>query len=99
MRARRRCSASSRLIADPENEDAEFAVMVRSDMKGRGLGYRLMNELIGYARGRGLHSLSGDVIAANTTMIRMADELGFARLPSDEPSLVRVRIDLARSAP
>jgi acetyltransferase len=88
----------ARLIADPEIENAEFAVMVRSDMKGLGLGYRLMNELIGYARGRNLKALSGDVIAANTTMLKMAAELGFERVPTDEPGLARVRIDLTRKA-
>ena len=44
----------ARLIGDPENENAEFAVMVRSDLKGRGVGFLLMSELIAYARKRGL---------------------------------------------
>ena len=40
----------ARIIADPEGERAEFAVMVRSDMKGRGLGFQLMKDLLASAR-------------------------------------------------
>lgn len=32
----------TRAISDPDNIDAEFAVLVRSDLKGLGLGRRLM---------------------------------------------------------
>jgi acetyltransferase len=39
-----------RVVADPDNVEAEFAVAVRSDMKGRGLGGLLMQKLIGYCR-------------------------------------------------
>lgn len=35
-----------RIIGDPERDVAEFAVLVRSDMKDRGLGYRLLSEII-----------------------------------------------------
>src|SRR5262249_22280504 len=39
-----------RLSADPDNLRAEYAVVVRSDWKGRGLGYALMGAIIDYAR-------------------------------------------------
>ena len=86
----------ARLIADPENEKAEFAVMVRSDVKGRGLGYELMSELIGYARSSGLQMLVGDILCENTTMLKMATELGFNRAPSEDATIVRVVLDLTR---
>ena len=39
----------TRAISDPDNVDAaEFAVLVRSDLKGLGLGRRLMEKLIAY---------------------------------------------------
>ncbi|MCB8836562.1 bifunctional acetate--CoA ligase family protein/GNAT family N-acetyltransferase [Aurantimonas sp. VKM B-3413] len=66
-----------RLVADPENEAAEFAVLVRSDMKGHGLGYALMNEILAYGRNRGLARIYGEVLRENATMLRMARELGF----------------------
>ena len=55
----------ARLVGDPENENAEFAVMVRSDLKGRGLGFKLMSELVAYARTRGLKQLFSEVLREN----------------------------------
>jgi acetyltransferase len=84
-----------RLAADPDNRTAEYAVIVRSDMKGKGLGYLLMKEIIAYARERGIAEVRGTVLRDNTTMLRMAAELGFARhIQHDDPGLIEVRIDL-----
>ena len=41
-------------FADPDQLRAEYAIAVRSDWKGRGLGYLLMTRLIGIARERGI---------------------------------------------
>jgi len=84
-----------RLIGDPEKDKAEFAVLVRSDMKGRGLGYRLMIEIIAHAKRAGYNQLYGDVLRENTTMLAMASELGFANDEDDsEPETARIVIDL-----
>ncbi|MEH6718562.1 MAG: bifunctional acetate--CoA ligase family protein/GNAT family N-acetyltransferase [Aurantimonas endophytica] len=72
-----------RLVSDPENEAAEFAVLVRSDMKGRGLGYRLMTAILDYGRRRGLQRVYGEILRENATMLRMARELGFETEESD----------------
>lgn len=85
----------ARMVADPENEVAEYAILVRSDWKGRGLGYMLMTNLLAYARARGLKRLHGDVLRENATMLQMADELGFRRENTADPEVVRVCIDLA----
>jgi acetyltransferase len=86
----------SRLVADANNERAEYAVMVRTDWKGRGLGYGLMNRLIDHARGCGLRELFGEVLAENTRMLGMCRELGFEIKPSpDDRQLCNVRLDLA----
>ncbi len=86
----------SRLAADPEIQRAEFAVVVRSDLKGHGLGWRLMQHLIDYARHEGLAELYGTSLAENTTMLRMCRELGF-KIESDsgDASIKRVKLDLA----
>jgi acetyltransferase len=84
-----------RFIADPDYTRAEFAVMVRSDLKGRGLGWRLMRHLIDYARSEGLAELYGDVLGENATMLRMCRELGFRiEAPPDDPTLRKVTLDL-----
>jgi acetyltransferase len=72
-----------RLSADPDRENAEFAVMVRSDMKGTGLGYALMAQILDYARKSGVHRVFGDVLKENERMLRMAREFGFTVLPAE----------------
>ena len=86
-------SGAVRLVADPDNEAAEFAVMVRSDLKGAGLGYSLMNQIIDYARARGIQRIFGEVLRENTTMLQMTKEMGFAIVcPDDQPDTVTVEL-------
>ncbi len=66
-----------RLHADPNYETGEFAILVRSDLKGKGLGWMLMHTLIDYARSEGLRLIEGQVLRDNTTMLAMCTELGF----------------------
>lgn len=66
-----------RLHDDPDGTGGEFAVLVRSSLKGHGLGYLLMKHIIDYARDKGLARVHGPVLAENTTMLRIAQELGF----------------------
>jgi acetyltransferase len=81
----------ARFSADPDNRRAEFAVALRSDWKGKGLGYLLMARIIDIARGRGIGEMIGDVLHENEPMLRLAKSLGF-KLSShpDDPELVRV---------
>ena len=84
-----------RIAADPDNQKAEYAVMVRSDMKGKGLGYVLMTRIINYARSRGIGEVYGEVLRENTTMLGMCHELGFTRKENrDEPGVVEVTIKM-----
>jgi acetyltransferase len=66
-----------RVIADSDYTRGEYAILVRSDLKGRGLGWRLMQHLIEYAKAEKLQELHGSVLTGNTTMLRMCRELGF----------------------
>jgi len=66
-----------RAIADPDNEAAEFAIIVRSDLKRRGLGLLLMRKIIRYCRSRGTRRLVGQVLPDNANMLRLARECGF----------------------
>lgn len=85
----------SRLAAEPDGKHAEFAIIVRSDLKGRGLGWILMQKLIAHARAEGLAELHGDMFSENTTMLAMCRELGF-RVAMDprDPALCTVSLDL-----
>jgi len=66
-----------RIHADSEYRAAEYAILVRSDLKGHGLGWMLMELMIEYARSEGLKSIRGQVLQENTMMLRMCRELGF----------------------
>lgn len=67
----------TRAISDADNIHAEFAVLVRSDLKGLGLGRRLLEKLIRYARSHGLGQLNGITMPNNQGMITLAKRLGF----------------------
>jgi len=66
-----------RLHLDADARSGEYAVILRSALKGRGLGWLLMQRIIEYARSIGLERVHGQVLAENTTMLRMCEELGF----------------------
>ncbi len=84
-----------RLASDPDGARAEFAVAVRSDMKGAGLGTLLMKRIIAYARDRGLRRVEGLVLRENAPMLTLAKRLGFVVQPrSGEPSAVLVALEL-----
>jgi acetyltransferase len=68
----------ARAIADPDNVEAEFAVIVRSDLKGRGLGTLLMSKLIGYCRARGTQRLAGTALNHNRRVLNLVSHLGFS---------------------
>ena len=79
-----------RLHADANHESGEYAILVRSDLKGRGLGYLLMQMMIEYARADGLKTIEGQVLSENTAMLAMCRELGFviATDPQDHDTCV-----------
>ena len=82
-----------RAHADPENYSAEFAILVRSDLKGQGLGTILLQKMIRYCRSQGLRQLVGDVLAVNAPMLRLASKCGF-RAKGSRSDCVRVMLDL-----
>jgi acetyltransferase len=67
----------ARAICDPDNEVAEFGIVVRSDLKGGGLGERLMRKLIEHLRQRGTRRLVATVLRENERMLELARLLGF----------------------
>src|SRR6185312_14035875 len=66
-----------RIHSDSVYESGEYAILLRSDLKGRGLGWMLMQMIIEYAKSEGLKYMAGDVLAENTVMLAMCRDLGF----------------------
>jgi acetyltransferase len=73
-----------RAIADPDNLDAEFGIIVRSDLKGHGLGQLLLDKMIRYARSRGTKRLVASVLRENHKMLALAADNGFEFVESAE---------------
>jgi len=83
------------ITADPDNEEAEYAIVIRGEMTGMGLGIVLMRRIIDYAQGRGIKLIHGDVLRENSTMLRLCEVLGFtSKVDQDDPSVVRVTLAL-----
>ncbi len=83
------------IVADPDNESAEYAIIVRHDMTALGLGILLMKRIIDYARQRGIKHLHGDVLRENRQMLKLCKVLGFSEAGSPEdPGLVVVTLAL-----
>lgn len=66
-----------RLHGDTQGESAEFAILLRTHLKGHGLGWLMMKHMIANAKAKGLKFVRGQVLAENTTMLQMCGELGF----------------------
>jgi len=68
-----------RAILQLRNNSAEFAIILRSDLKGQGLGRRLLQKMIHYCRTRGIKRLVGQVLQENHAMLKLAEKFGFSR--------------------
>ena len=89
----------ARMVADPDYQRAEYAIVTRSDVHGKGLGWELMQQLTDYATEEGLIELFGSVLTTNTTMLEMCRELGFSitEVPGDTSlRYVSLRLDRQR---
>ncbi|TDX16472.1 MULTISPECIES: bifunctional acetate--CoA ligase family protein/GNAT family N-acetyltransferase [Buttiauxella] len=87
----------TRAISDPDNIDAEFAVLVRSDLKGLGLGRRLLEKLIAYTSDHGLQRLNGITMPNNRGMVTLARKLGFDVDIQLEDGIVSLALPLIKS--
>ncbi|MBE9045482.1 GNAT family N-acetyltransferase [Pleurocapsales cyanobacterium LEGE 10410] len=83
-----------RAIAEPNNQSAEFAIIVRAELKRQGLGRVLLEKIIRYCRAKGLQELEGEVLADNTAMLSLAQSLGFERDRTRDSKVVQVKLQL-----
>ena len=72
----------ARAIADPDNVQAEFGIILRADLKGRGLGGLLLQRLIAYQRAAGTLRLVATILAENESMRALGRRLGFTEQPT-----------------
>ena len=84
----------ARAMTDPDNRHAEFAILVRSDLKGQGLGSLLMRKIIAYSRARGTGTLTGAVLHGNERMLALARDLGFTVTQGNDAGIAQLTLTL-----
>ncbi len=84
-----------RMVCDPDGQHADFAVIVRSDQKRRGLGTALLRKLIAYAQRCRVREIAAQFLPDNEPMIRLARQMGFQvrSLPEIQRSEARMRLE------
>jgi acetyltransferase len=88
--------ADVRLLMDPDHVTAEYAIIVRDDMAGRGFGSVMMERIVAYGRSIGLARITGTVKLQNASMLAICQRLGFTRRADpDMPGLIDVVKELA----
>ena len=86
-----------RLHADANHESGEFAILVRSDIKGTGLGIALMRMMLDWAKAEGIARVEGSVLTENRAMRAVCRHLGFEEQPvPDDPSLVKATLKVGK---
>ncbi len=84
-----------RATADPDNIEAEFGIIIRSDLKGQGLGRLLLGKMIAYLRQQDTQRLVAEVMQENRGMRELARNLGFRHESvSMQDSTLRFVLDL-----
>jgi acetyltransferase len=83
------------LHADPDNTEAEFALMVRSDLQDQGIGFSLMTYIKEVAQARGIGRLWGLTLADNVKMRSLAKALNMQCKGSTDNGTFRLVWDLA----
>ena len=74
---KKRLVGVGRLIIEPDLLNGEFAVVVHDDYQAKGLGYKLVDMLIGIAQEKGLEKFMGYVLTNNQKMLNLVRKLGF----------------------
>jgi acetyltransferase len=89
---RKRMIGIARLICDREFRSGEFAVLVHDAFQAKGIGYKLVDVIIGIAAEKGLESIFGEVLSDNRRMLAVCAKLGFTIEEADEET---TRVSLA----
>lgn len=89
-----RMLGEARIVGNVDREWAEFAIVVRSDVAGRGLGHLLLARLVAVARAEGYREMRGETMPENTRMRALARSLGFREVDNGDPRLIHLRLPL-----
>lgn len=83
-----------RAICDSNLDTGDISIIIRTDMKGKGLGSLLMDKMIRYCKLKGLNRLVGDVLPENSAMLKLAKKFGFDVTTDFNDQIVHISLDL-----
>lgn len=95
---RRELVGVGRLVADPDHETAEYAVLVADAWQGRGLGKLLTEACLSIAERWGLRSVYGETATDNTRMIHLFRSFGFELDHATYPGVILAHRNLTTTA-
>lgn len=88
--------AAAMLAGDDTLQTAEAAVAIRRDMKAHGIGWTLLDHLVGHAKQKGYRTIEAIEDRDNRSAITIEKEMGFAPYPVEgDPMLVRLKREIA----
>ena len=86
-----------RLVADANNEAAEFAILVEDRYQGQGLGNKFMDMIMEIAQDRKIGKVYASVLNANVVMLHMFRKRGFTiRYEDDQTSYAEKLLNVAQ---
>jgi acetyltransferase len=88
----KRMAGVVRLIADPYNETAEYAIVLGDPWQGQGLGSAMTRHILEIAINRGIKKVYAYLLPDNATMLRLFKKFGFTCRRENE--LLRVELAL-----
>ncbi len=83
-----------RAVSDSDNNEAEIAIIVRTDMQGHGIGKKLMEKIVNYCRERGIKRLTGQILPENHAMIHLVKKFNFKTQAQPEFNVIYIFLEL-----
>jgi acetyltransferase len=81
----------TRYVTNPDQNSAEFALVVSDEFQGHGIGQRMLKRLMEIARARGLDMMEGEVLTANHRMLDLVRAMDFqVERSRDNPGVMYV---------
>ncbi len=76
--------AVARLTRLMDPTEAEFAMLVRDDFQGRGVGTQLLQNLLAFGKDEGIKTVVAYMLPENRGMIEISEKLGFTMTREEE---------------
>ena len=94
---RKRMAGVVRLIADPYNETAEYAIVLGDPWQGQGLGTMMTRYILEIARNRGIKRVYAYTLEDNADMLNLFKKFGFTVRREDDMWRVDLLLDSAQT--